>query len=357
MAAPSTLLITPIRPAGSGNGLAMRAGLLLEGLRQAGPVDLLVVPVAGLGPDDGFATARATRIDVLAPTFAGLGAIVTGRARRAGLVVVMRDYLLGLLGRLLATDDRPPVIVDLDEIGPNGVGDVEGRLLARADLVLLTSPADRDRLAAECGLRVVQTLPNAVVVPDLPAPPPGLGGHDLLLVGNLSYEPNVAGAHWLVDCVLPRLRGARLAIVGSAPTPALRSLAGPRVTLAADVPDITPWYRSARVAVVPVSRGGGSRIKLIEAFAHGRPVVATPAGAAGLPWGQPDPVCRAQSAEAFAAACAALLADGERAGALADAGRELVLAHASHATVAAELGAIADKLRNAGAAPAVGGLR
>jgi glycosyltransferase involved in cell wall biosynthesis len=52
--------------------------------------------------------------------------------------------------------------------------------------------------------------------------------------------------------------------------------------LAGAVPDVTPWYAGADVVVVPLREGAGTRIKVLEAFAHRRPVVATPAAVAGL---------------------------------------------------------------------------
>jgi glycosyltransferase involved in cell wall biosynthesis len=54
------------------------------------------------------------------------------------------------------------------------------------------------------------------------------------------------------------------------------------VVLAGAVPDLTPWYAGADVVVVPLPEGAGTRIKVLEAFAHRRPVVATPAAVAGL---------------------------------------------------------------------------
>ena len=56
----------------------------------------------------------------------------------------------------------------------------------------------------------------------------------------------------------------------------------PGVAVLADVPDVTPYYAAARLAVAPIRAGGGSRIKILEAFAHDRPVVSTRIGAEGL---------------------------------------------------------------------------
>src|SRR4029077_16453319 len=57
---------------------------------------------------------------------------------------------------------------------------------------------------------------------------------------------------------------------------------GEGVRLTGAVPDVTPWYAGADVVVVPLRHGSGTRIKVLEAFAHARPVVATPVAVAGL---------------------------------------------------------------------------
>ena len=127
-----------------------------------------------------------------------------------------------------------------------------------------------------------QLVPNAVRRPT-EVSSVGRARHELVFVGNLSYGPNADGAEWLCREVLPRLHEARVALVGSRPGPQVLELAADRrVTVAADVPDVTPWYRSSAVAVAPIRAGGGTRIKILEALAHRRPVVATTVGARGL---------------------------------------------------------------------------
>jgi glycosyltransferase involved in cell wall biosynthesis len=59
-------------------------------------------------------------------------------------------------------------------------------------------------------------------------------------------------------------------------------LAGPTVEVTGTVPDLEPWYARTRVALAPLLTGGGSRLKILEALAAGRPVVATSIGAEGL---------------------------------------------------------------------------
>ena len=59
-------------------------------------------------------------------------------------------------------------------------------------------------------------------------------------------------------------------------------MCAPGVRVAGYVEDLRPWYRGADVVVVPLRHGGGTRIKVLEAFAYRRPVVATPLAVAGL---------------------------------------------------------------------------
>jgi hypothetical protein len=129
-----------------------------------------------------------------------------------------------------------------------------------------------------------------------------------------------------------------IAIIGSRPGDEVRALAGDdRVTVVADPADIAPWYAAAKVAVVPLRHGGGSRLKLIEAPAHGRPVVSTTVGAHGLPWdaaGEAGGVLIADEPETFAAACRALLSDPDRAEALGQRGRAMVGARAATSVIA-----------------------
>src|SRR5438309_11216207 len=126
------------------------------------------------------------------------------------------------------------------------------------EAVIACSRADAEFLGATA------VIPNAIRMPPL-ADTPREPDHDLVFVGNLSYAPNVEAAGWLCHEVVSRLGDdVRVAIVGSNPHPDVRALAGDaRVTVAPNVPDVTSWYARSSVAVVPVQRGGGSRIKLI----------------------------------------------------------------------------------------------
>jgi glycosyltransferase involved in cell wall biosynthesis len=152
----------------------------------------------------------------------------------------------------------------------------------------------------------------------------------LLFVGSLGYPPNTDAALALCRLILPRLqaragRGVEVQITGSRPPPDVVRLGEiPGVSVAADVPSIGPYYAGCRVAVAPIRAGGGTRIKVLEAFAHRRPLVATQAAVEGLDVQNGVHLLVAEEPERFAAACFDLLGDDELAARLCESARVLV---------------------------------
>ena len=115
---------------------------------------------------------------------------------------------------------------------------------------------------------------------------PRVPGDDVVFTGTLSWYPNIEGLEWFCTEVFPSVRAAlpdaRIHIVGREPLPAVHGLAeAPGVCLHADVPSVVPFLERARLAVVPVRIGSGTRLKALEAMASGRPVVGTAIGLAG----------------------------------------------------------------------------
>jgi glycosyltransferase involved in cell wall biosynthesis len=165
---------------------------------------------------------------------------------------------------------------------------VEQRAVAAARVAMAVSERDQ-RYYSNLGARAVYLAPNGVDCRAYASLPEARrsGPPTILFVGAMSWAPNAAAARFLATDVLPRVRakvpGARLRIVGREPGPEVRALgrrAGVEVTGA--VPDVLPHLADAHVMAVPLEAGGGTRLKILEAFAAGVPVVSTPVGAEGL---------------------------------------------------------------------------
>ncbi|MCG8457729.1 MAG: glycosyltransferase family 4 protein [Holophagales bacterium] len=165
----------------------------------------------------------------------------------------------------------------------------EARAVPWSERLLSAQRAHAERLQKRFPRCRVEVLANAVVVPerlDKEIGPPS-ASPKLVFVGNLSYEPNVLAARELALQILPALEGRgyqpQLRLVGRRPAPAVSVLARrPAVSVVADAPTLDEHYAWADLAVLPLRAGGGTRIKVLESFAAGVPVVATPLGAEGL---------------------------------------------------------------------------
>jgi glycosyltransferase involved in cell wall biosynthesis len=148
----------------------------------------------------------------------------------------------------------------------------------------------------------------------------------VLLSGNLGYRPTVSGALWFSREVWPKLRaaipGVRWVLAGARPPAAIRRLARQSgIEVHADVDDLAPFLAGATVAIAPMSTGSGVPMKVLEAWAAGLPVVATPWAAAGLQPTTGEGLVQAESAAEWFTAIADLLNDHSRALEVASRGR------------------------------------
>jgi glycosyltransferase involved in cell wall biosynthesis len=110
----------------------------------------------------------------------------------------------------------------------------------------------------------------------------------LLYLGIFSYSPNAVAAELLIDQIYPRLRqvypDCRLLLVGRNPTQRMLEAAkrDSGIIVTGEVADVRPYLAAASVMAVPLRHGGGTRLKILEAFAAGCPVVSTAKGSEGL---------------------------------------------------------------------------
>jgi polysaccharide biosynthesis protein PslH len=189
----------------------------------------------------------------------------------------------------------------------------ERRLLALAWESWMVSEADMRAAAQLCPTARLRYVPNVVDV-DAIEPVTALAPEQrALFVANFAYEPNRNGLRFLLDEVMPRvwqrLPAARLMLVGAGLEQAPSG--EERVEAAGFVADLGGAYRGARCALVPLLQGGGTPLKFVEALAYGLPVLATPRAAAGLAVHDGRDCVLAEGAEAYAAALAGLLEDGD----------------------------------------------
>ena len=179
----------------------------------------------------------------------------------------------------------------------------------------MCSEVDRSALTA-LGIANIDVIPNVYSAPASPAGRPGVGDPPTLsLVGTLHYPPNADAARFMVRCVLPEIRrqlpSAQLRLVGR-PDPAAADLVrAPGVVATGWSTDLAAELSRADVSVVPVRFGSGTRIKILEAFAHRIPVVSTTIGAEGLDITHGCELLLADDPALFAYACITALTDSE----------------------------------------------
>ena len=193
---------------------------------------------------------------------------------------------------------------------------------------------DVDRVALSSDLDVRRSgLANAVVVPNTYERPEravgqiGVGEPAVVLFqATFDYAPNMDAVDWFVSEVAPLLQAGvpqlEVRLVGK-PVPGVhRQHRPPAVTVVGVVPAMEPELARADIAVVPIRYGSGTRLKILESFAHRVPVVSTTIGAEGLHVEDGVHLLLADDAEAFAAACERLLTEPELRKQLVDAAEE-----------------------------------
>lgn len=214
----------------------------------------------------------------------------------------------------------------------------------RAAWVVCTSERECAIVRAEGGFARASSVPNGVD-PDQLRPstePPET--NRLVFTGRMDYRPNTDAVVYFVRAVLPLIHRRRpdviFTVVGAGPPPAVQQLAGPRVEVTGPVPDVRPYWRRAAVAVVPIRFGGGTRLKVVEALAMGRPVVSTSLGCEGIDVVPGEHLLVADSPPRFADAVVRVLSDPELGGALGRRGRALVEARYGWPALAQQLEAV-----------------
>jgi len=235
---------------------------------------------------------------------------------------------------LLTKKPLPPIFFDLDDLEHVVVSRyIKQRQTLKSNFLHMTLPAleggeynaikmagrtavcsklDEDYLNDKFKLPGVITVPNAV---DIPSLDPITPDPTLLFLGS-DYKPNLEAAEYLVNKIWPLVRdelpGAKLIVAGT-PVDKLKIDAGgtPGLEVPGFVDDLDELYRGVRATAVPILVAGGTRFKIIEAAAYGKPTVATAIGAEGIELEDGSEILIRDDPGEFAQACVKLLTDTE----------------------------------------------
>ena len=252
-------------------------------------------------------------------------------------------------------DVRVPIVCDLDDLDdykilhrlsdhgnyPNGSRGLAHRAMDRREVrrwrrlysemkqrsrcLVVCSEIDRERL----GVSHVRSLPNVYPVPERIAvtsrndetrtttngpsvKPAEAAGPSVLFVGDLTYRPNLEAFAFL-EQLMPEVWRARpdivVEVVGK--NAFSNRIDDPRFRIHGSVPELAPYLDRATIVVAPLRSGGGTRIKILEAFAHRIPVVSTTVGCEGLAVTHGEQLLIADSADSFANEIIRLAGDHE----------------------------------------------
>ncbi|MBB3879938.1 TIGR03087 family PEP-CTERM/XrtA system glycosyltransferase [Sphingomonas pseudosanguinis] len=201
-------------------------------------------------------------VDVDSAKFAALAERAAGLKR---IMLAREARLLGGFERRVAAGMAATLFVSEAEAALFRAGGGEGRIVA-----------------VENGIDAAVHDP-ALVTPVAEA------GPLIVFTGQMDYQPNIDAVTHFAKAILPLVRQAhaavRFAIVGRAPTPAVRRLAGEAVIVTGEVPDTRIWLAAAAVCVAPLMLARGIQNKVLEAMAMARPIVASRAAAEGIDHG------------------------------------------------------------------------
>jgi len=204
--------------------------------------------------------------------------------------------------------------------------DLERYWIPKFDCVLATSCSDANLVKAIAVDAKVTVYPNALPLLAAPSRSERL---EIVFSGNLEYAPNIAAIQFFHRDIWPLLRarcaGLKWKILGKDPVPVIRDLPtrDSAIEITGFVEDAVLSIAQAQVAVVPLLAGSGTRIKILEAWAAGTPVVSTTLGAEGLEFRDREHLVLADDPVSFAAEVSELLASPSPRECVGSAGRRL----------------------------------
>jgi glycosyltransferase involved in cell wall biosynthesis len=263
-------------------------------------------------------------------------------------VVQMEFAVMGQYTRNLPGWPERTILVDHDPEGGRSWARYRAAVLRMVDAAVVFTRRDEELLRQLAPTTRLARIPIGADVPKAALDPLGKEPPTLLFVGSYDHPPNVEAARRLATKIVPRVREGRpdlvLTLVGENP-PA--DLAGPAVALVGRVQDVRPYLGEASIVAAPLDRGGGMRVKVLEALAAGKAIVASSLAVDGIEVTDGDQLVIADSDAEFAEAVLSLLADPQHRAALGARAHRWALANLGWERVARAYDALYESLLDA----------
>ena len=236
-------------------------------------------------------------------------------------------------------ENAPWYLKPIAGLETNRIKRYEGKVVSEFDHTLAV--AEPDRLALNEAVATfsqnrgeygnsITVVPIAVDTQSLQPVNRSGSSKNIVTLGTLHYPPNADGIRWFANEVFPLVLAqepaATLTIIGKNPPPdflKLQERFPGNIEVTGYVEDLTPYFEQAAISVIAVRAGGGMRVRILEAFARGMPLVTTTIGLEGIDAEPGNQVLVKDSPEDFAAGVLQLLHDPRLASKMAENGRRL----------------------------------
>lgn len=233
-------------------------------------------------------------------------ALMGGRGRNSLLVLDQHNAVFQIPDRL-ANGEKNTLKRALLRREANRLYRCERAFCGRFDTVVWVSREDQQALDAAHSLGTFQeVIPICVDPEQQPVIERSLRARRITFLGGLHWPPNSQGVLWFAREVWPEIRrrvpDARFTVIGKDPPTELGEISSTGIDVTGYVADIEPYLKETAVFVVPLHAGGGMRVKILDAWCRGLPVVTTTIGAEGIDYREGENVLLADSPKDFASA-------------------------------------------------------
>jgi len=350
------LFISPTIPSMQGGGMKMRAYEIIEALKKKYDVHVYVFP-----PNKDLFVLLRRLFYKISPGLLGKVSSVPRewtqysnfslrkRMRRLledeefDVIHVFRIYMVPLIKKYLEDPNyQPSINLDLDDIESKKIlgyqeiaskrgdskrsqammleakkyQDIESKYITKFDRVFVCSENDKNILSNYLNPDRIQIIPNTIRLPKRSIKTSTNSCFTYLFVGSFNYFPNRDGVSYFCTDILPLINSRtnirfEFRIIGFGGSFLFRKQLRKidNVNFLGYIDDLSSHYHDADVIVIPIRCGGGTRIKILEAFAYAKPTVSTSIGTEGINIKNKEHILIADSSEDFADACIKLLSE------------------------------------------------